>query len=132
MSESDDPKTSDEENAVDDASETPDSATTAVDESDATDATDATDDTDEVDGSEAVEAGAAEETNPRAGIDWARVAAYGVLPALALILAIAAGYLKYVDNSVREDGTARTQSVQAATASTVAILSYTPDKVEQH
>jgi Mce-associated membrane protein len=122
VSDSDDPKTSDEEKAVDDASETPDSATDAVDEVDATD---------EADGSEAVEAGAVEETNRRAGIDWARVAAYGLLPALALILAIAAGYLKYVDNSVREDGTARTQSVQAATASTVAILSYTPDKVEQ-
>ncbi|MDT5155148.1 MAG: Mce-associated rane protein [Mycobacterium sp.] len=122
MSDSDDQKTSDEENAVDDASETPDSATTAVDEPDATD---------ETDESEAVEAGAVEETNRRAGVDWARVAAYGVLPALALILAMAAGYLKYVDNSVREDGTARIQSVQAATASTVAILSYRPDKVEQ-
>jgi Mce-associated membrane protein len=122
VSDSDDQKTSDEEKAVDDASETPDSATTAVDEPDATD---------ETDESEAVEAGAVEETNRRAGVDWARVAAYGVLPALALILAMAAGYLKYVDNSVREDGTARIQSVQAATASTVAILSYRPDKVEQ-
>jgi Mce-associated membrane protein len=122
VSDSDDQKTSDEENAMDDASETPDSATTAVDEPDATD---------ETDESEAVEAGAVEETNRRAGVDWARVAAYGVLPALALILAMAAGYLKYVDNSVREDGTARIQSVQAATASTVAILSYRPDKVEQ-
>jgi Mce-associated membrane protein len=120
-----DQKTPDEENAVDDASETPDSTTTAVDEPDATESTD------EGDESEAVEAGAVDEAPPRAGVDWSRVAAYGVLPALALILAMAAGYLKYVDNSVREDGTARIQSVQAATASTVAILSYTPDKVEQ-
>jgi Mce-associated membrane protein len=120
-----DQKTPDEENAVDDASETPDSTTTAVDEPDATESTD------EGDESEAVEAGAVDEAPPRAGVDWSRVAAYGVLPALALILAMVAGYLKYVDNSVREDDTARIQSVQAATASTIAILSYTPDRVEQ-
>jgi Mce-associated membrane protein len=120
-----DQKTPDEENVVDDASETPDSTTTAVDEPDATESTD------EGDESEAVEAGAVDEAPPRAGVDWSRVAAYGVLPALALILALVAGYLKYVDNSVREDDTARVQSVQAATASTIAILSYTPDKVEQ-
>jgi Mce-associated membrane protein len=125
VSDSDDQKTSDEENAVDDASETPDSTTTAVDEPDATESTD------EGDESEAVEAGAVDEAPPRAGVDWSRVAAYGVLPALALILAMVAGYLKYVDNSVREDDTARVQSVQAATASTIAILSYTPDRVEQ-
>ena len=57
--------------------------------------------------------------------------AYGLLPALALMLALAAGYLKYVDNSVREDALARTQSMQAATAGTIALLSYTPDKVDQ-
>ena len=60
-----------------------------------------------------------------------RVAAYGFLPALALILALAAGLLKYVDNSVRESAAARTESMQAASAGTIALLSYTPDKVEQ-
>jgi Mce-associated membrane protein len=57
--------------------------------------------------------------------------AYGVLPGLALILAMTAGFLKYVDNSVREDGNARIEAMQAATASTIAILSYTSDKVDQ-
>jgi Mce-associated membrane protein len=59
------------------------------------------------------------------------VAAYGLLPALALILAMTAGFLKYVDNSVRESATARNESVRAATTGTIALLSYTPDKVDQ-
>ncbi|WP_349816894.1 hypothetical protein [Mycobacterium antarcticum] len=64
-------------------------------------------------------------------MDWTRVAAYGLLPALALILAMAAGYLKYVDNSVRESATARAESVRAATEGTISLLSYTPDEVER-
>ncbi|BDX30729.1 outer membrane protein [Mycobacterium antarcticum] len=67
----------------------------------------------------------------RSRIDWTRVAAYGLLPALALILAMAAGYLKYVDNSVRESATARAESVRAATEGTISLLSYTPDEVER-
>jgi Mce-associated membrane protein len=63
-------------------------------------------------------------------IDWSRVAAYGVLPALALLLALAAGYLKYVDNSVRDSDTARIESMQVAKDSTIAMLSYQPDTVD--
>ena len=70
-------------------------------------------------------------TEGRSRVDWARVAAYGLLPALALILAMAAGFLKYVDNSTRETATARLESVRAATAGTISLLSYTPDQVEQ-
>ncbi len=65
------------------------------------------------------------------GIDWGRVVAYGILPGLALILALTAGYLKFVDNSVRNADVARVESMQAAKEGTVALLSYTPDKVEQ-
>jgi Mce-associated membrane protein len=64
-------------------------------------------------------------------IDWGRVAAYGVLPALALVLALAAGFLKYVDNSVRNSDDARIESMQAAKDSTIALLSYQPDSVEK-
>lgn len=63
-------------------------------------------------------------------IDWGRVLAYGVLPALALLLALAAGYLKFVDNSVRDSDTARIESMQAAKDSTIAMLSYQPDTVD--
>jgi Mce-associated membrane protein len=67
----------------------------------------------------------------RPGIDWPRVFAFGVLPGLALVLALAAGFLKYVDNSVRTSDTARVESMQVAKDSTIALLSYEPDKVKE-
>jgi Mce-associated membrane protein len=73
----------------------------------------------------------AEPDKPKRGIQWARVFAFGVLPALALLLALGAGYLKWMDNSVRNSETARDESVQAAKDSTIALLSYKPDTVEQ-
>jgi Mce-associated membrane protein len=73
----------------------------------------------------------AEPATPKRNIQWARVFAFGVLPAVALLLAMCAGYLKWMDNSVRNSETARIESVQAAKDSTVALLSYKPDTVEQ-
>jgi Mce-associated membrane protein len=73
----------------------------------------------------------AEPAKPKQKIQWPRVFAYGVLPALALLLAMCAGYLKWTDNSVRDDQTARIQAMQAAKDSTIAMLSYKPDTVEQ-
>jgi Mce-associated membrane protein len=64
-------------------------------------------------------------------IPWARVFAFGVLPAVALLLAVAAGYLKWMDSSVRASEIARTESMQAARESTIAMLSYKPDTVEK-
>jgi Mce-associated membrane protein len=61
-----------------------------------------------------------------------RMFVYGVLPGLALLLAVAAGYLKWVDATVRDAEVARTQSVQAAVDSTVAMLTYRPDNVTQN
>jgi Mce-associated membrane protein len=61
-----------------------------------------------------------------------RMFVYGVLPSLALLLAVAAGYLKWVDATVRDAEVARTQSVQAAVDSTVAMLTYRPDNVTQN
>ena len=73
----------------------------------------------------------AEPEKPESRIQWARVFAFGVLPAVALLLALAAGYLKWMDNSVRDSETARIESMQAAKDSTIALLSYKPDTVEQ-
>jgi Mce-associated membrane protein len=73
----------------------------------------------------------AEPEKPKRRIQWARVFAFGVLPAVALLLAMGAGYLKWMDNSVRDSERARDTSVQAAKDSTVALLSYKPDTVEQ-
>jgi Mce-associated membrane protein len=73
----------------------------------------------------------AEPEEPKRRIQWPRVFAFGVLPAVALLLALGAGYLKWMDNSVRDSEIARDQSVQAAKDSTIALLSYKPDTVEQ-
>ncbi len=68
---------------------------------------------------------------PKQGFSLARAVAFGVLPLLALLLAAGAGYLKWQDSSRRDADTARSQSVQAAKDSTVALLSYKPDTVEK-
>ena len=73
----------------------------------------------------------AEPEEPKRRIQWPRVFAFGVLPAVALLLALGAGYLKWMDNSVRDSEIARDQSVQVAKDSTIALLSYKPDTVEQ-
>jgi Mce-associated membrane protein len=64
-------------------------------------------------------------------IRWSRVIAYGLLPALALLLASAAGFLKWQDASARDAQAARTESVQAATDGTIALLSYRADTVQK-
>jgi Mce-associated membrane protein len=73
----------------------------------------------------------AEPEEPKRRIQWPRVFAFGVLPAVTLLLALGAGYLKWMDNSVRDSEIARDQSVQVAKDSTIALLSYKPDTVEQ-
>jgi Mce-associated membrane protein len=60
-----------------------------------------------------------------------RVLAYGVLPALVLLLAIAAGVLTWRTMSYRVANRVRTESVEAAANSAIAILSYRPDTIEQ-
>ncbi len=65
------------------------------------------------------------------GRSWTRVLAFGLLPGLALIFAIAAGFSKWQDSSVRATEDTRLESVQAAKDSTVALLSYRPDTVEK-
>jgi Mce-associated membrane protein len=69
-------------------------------------------------------------TQPR-GVNWSRVLVYGLLPALALLLAIVAGLLKWKDSSVRNTDLARSQSVSAASDSTVALLSFRFDTVDR-
>ena len=73
----------------------------------------------------------AEPDKPKRQVNWSRVVAYGVLPGLALVLAMAAGFLKWQDNSVRSSEIARIESVQAAKDTTIQMLSYKPDSVEQ-
>jgi Mce-associated membrane protein len=64
-------------------------------------------------------------------IGWSRVVAYALLPAMALLIASAAGYLKWQQATLREDLTAHPQSVQAAVDGTVALLSYRSETVDK-
>jgi Mce-associated membrane protein len=68
---------------------------------------------------------------PKRRIQWGRVFAYIVLPAVALVLAMAAGYLKWMDNSVRDSELASAESMQVAKDSTIAMLSYKAETVDQ-
>jgi Mce-associated membrane protein len=89
---------------------------------------------DTVDGDDTFDAAGSDGSRPprqrRARL--AHVLAYGILPVAALLLAVAAGYLKWVDGTARDAEVASAQSMQAATDSTVAMLSYRPDTVEQN
>lgn len=73
---------------------------------------------------------AEQQSRARRHINWSRVIAYGVLPGLALLLALAVGFLKFEDASIRDDAVARAESVHAATAGTIALLSYRPETVQ--
>jgi Mce-associated membrane protein len=65
-----------------------------------------------------------------ARFSWGRLLV-AALPALALILALGVGYLKWLDGSARESRAAAEQSTRAASDSTIAILSYKPETVDQ-
>ena len=65
------------------------------------------------------------------GINWSRLLVYGLLPTLALLLAVAAGLLKWKDSSVRNTDLARSESVAAARDSTVALLTFRFDTVDR-
>ena len=64
-------------------------------------------------------------------IAWPRVFAYGILPALALALAVGAGYLKWSAGAADDLALSRAESVQAARDDTVALLTYHADTVDK-
>jgi Mce-associated membrane protein len=70
-------------------------------------------------------------TTGRRRIRWPRLVAYALLPGLAVLLASAAGFLKWQDISLRDATVARAESVRAATDGTIALLSYRPDTVQK-
>ncbi len=74
----------------------------------------------------------AEPAKAERALSWSRLLAFGLLPGLALLLAVAAGYLKWEDGSTRGSEAARDESVTAAKDSTIALLSYQPDTVKKN
>ena len=69
------------------------------------------------------------EQGPR--FSWTRMVALGLLPAVALLLALGDGYLRWLDGSAHASRVAADESVKAASDSTIAILSYRPDTVDR-
>jgi Mce-associated membrane protein len=67
----------------------------------------------------------------RRPIAWSRVLAHGVLPTIALVLALGAGYFKWVVGSADDLARARTESVRVASEDAVVLLSYKADSVEK-
>lgn len=70
-------------------------------------------------------------TRERRPIAWSRIVAYGILPGLALVLALGAGYLRWWAGSSADLTAARAESVQAARDDAVALLSYRADSVDK-
>lgn len=64
-------------------------------------------------------------------VNWSRLVGFGVLPALALLLALATAFVKWQATSAAEADTARIESVAAARDATISMLSYRPDTVER-
>ncbi|MCW2660706.1 MAG: hypothetical protein JWP83_1858 [Mycobacterium sp.] len=62
---------------------------------------------------------------------WSRVLAHGALPAVALLLALGAGYFKWVAGSADDLARARAESVRVAGEDAVVLLSYQADSVEK-
>ncbi len=91
---------------------------------DLADEADAADEADLLDAEETAEDADARTSGP---LDsrWGRVLV-AALPALALILALGVGYLKWLDGTARASRLAAEQSIRAASDSTIAILSYKP------
>ena len=77
------------------------------------------------------ETATAAETPTKPRRSWLRIVAFAVLPALAVVLAVAAGYLKWQEASRDETRAAATESVAAAREITPAILSYKAESVDK-
>ena len=72
-----------------------------------------------------------ESARERRRIPWSRVLAYGVLPALTLLVALGAGYFRWVVGSTNDLALARTESVRAASEDAAALLSYKADSADK-
>lgn len=84
-------------------------------------------------GSPSADGPASTTDNRRRGLraNAARAVVFGLLPAIALLLACGVGWLKWWESANRAAWAASAESVKAATDSTIAMLSYQPDTVDK-
>lgn len=117
--------------SIDDAVEADEESDDASD-NDASDEDASDEDASDEDASDkADEADEAEPARVRTPIAWSRVLAFGVLPGMALLLALTAGYFKWIDLSGSAEARARSESVRVASEDAVALLTYGPDSAEK-
>jgi Mce-associated membrane protein len=112
------------------SAETTDQLATEIDETDDVERSAESED----ESSDDTHAEGAEEVKPLARwrrIKWSQVLGFGVLPALVLVIAVGAGFLKWQDGWIRGSRVAGIESVAAAKDSTIALLSYQPDTVDK-
>jgi len=107
--------------------------TDPIDTDDAEDAEDVNESQDTISGESETDdnSDSAEPVKARRRFSWSQALVYVVLPALALLLAITAGFLKWQDVSARNSHIAGIEAVAAAKDSAVALLSYKPDSAEK-
>jgi Mce-associated membrane protein len=70
-------------------------------------------------------------TREKRPIVWSRVFGYGILPGLALLLALALGYFKWVIGSADDLAAAGAESVRVASEDVAALLSYKADSADK-
>ena len=80
---------------------------------------------------EALETGDAWPVPVKKRMNWRGVVVYGLVPALALLLALAAGFLKWQESSLRTPERSGGEILKAATDAVTAMLSYNADSVEK-
>jgi Mce-associated membrane protein len=99
---------------------------------DLADEAEAADEADLLDGDDTRDDDEAGDAPDRQGarFSWGRVL-IAALPVLALLLALGVGYLKWLDGTARASRAAAEESMRAASDSTIAILSYKPETVDQ-
>lgn len=71
------------------------------------------------------------EPEPKSGVAWTKVFAFGVLPVILVLLVAAVAVLGYLNVDSKRLASAQADAVRAASDSTVTLLSYRPDSVRQ-
>ncbi len=126
----DTPATADPSAAAGEAEPT-EAAETAPPETAETAGTEHTEHTEPAEPAEPEAAAEAADTPARRRIPWAKIAVFGVLPVLIVLLVVAAALLVWRQYTLQAVETAAVESVEAAKDTTIAMLSYEPETVEE-